>query len=331
MKWMIVLSLLGFGFSYSEKAQAQSNIEPCGIVLTASCASGYTNPYVNPYVPYCVACQEAMMQSYANSMVAVQPWWGQQTYMPSNYWNYYAPGPYNGWGVAPQFFPQPHFQTPGGNGGVMLDKPVVYVTGPDHTEVSLSVQPKSESAGMLLATVPALTKSSWKARVEKNQLQTDEGSYEYFFYDARVDEHLFQDQAGFCGERPEVLSYMANGLKTRGFPENSIQEFKSTWSVKLPWHQSLCVYPQTEKELSSGIEIKIEPTTAKLTQLEFVVVSEAYHREANHQDHPKFAKAPSKDFIFESAERNVASAKSEVHVYDWGVGFLEVSKKKTDH
>ena len=255
-----------------------------------------------------------------------QPWLvaGSQ---PTNYWNYYAPGPYFGMGVMPQFFPNnQNFQRPGG-GGVMDDKPVVYVTAPDHTEISISIKPKDSN--FLLATVPSLPDHQWKARVEKNALQTNEGIYEYFFYDARVAEDSFQDQAGFCGERNEVLTFMANGLKTRGFPENSIQEFKSTWSIKLPWHQSLCVYPQTEKEISHVLEIKIEPANAKLTQLQFVVVPKLYHQHADKKIRPKFSKAPSVDFVFpEELDRKLAATDKAPHVYDWGVGFMAVDRSE---
>lgn len=284
----------------------------------------------------------------------MQPYWMNQS---QNYWNFYGPGPYNGYGIMPQYYPQPmpyynpmnNFQPniPGGNGGgVYLDKPVVYMTGPTGTKVQVYVDQggTAKDKHEVLVAVPAFSHSKmgsgWNAVIDGKTLRTDKGDYEYFFYDAWADDKIFQDKEGYCADRKEILDYMSSGLKQRGFPENSIQDFKMTWNIKLPFNQNLCVYPQTEKELQAGVKLTFEPANVELIQLEFIVVPKSYFSRPEAKGRPRFSAAPGKDFVrFKPtsmitgrtvAGTAAATAKAPtIKAYDWGVGFIRV--QGTEH
>ena len=286
--------------------------------------SSYYSPYYSPSMAYCPQCMAAMA---AQQNATLQPWWINSS--SNNYWNPTGLGPYNGWGVMPSYYPPaPAFNNPGG--GVMMYKPLVYVTAPDHTKIKIS--PTIVPPGMLMAAVPKLnlnadakTKDSWSSEVMKNKFVTTEGEYEFFFYDARLQEESFQDQAGACGDREDVLQYMETGLKLRGFPDTAVLDFKAAWSIQLPYHQDLCVYPQSEMDLKSGMHLEVEPKNARVVQLEYVVVPELYQREVKVKKTQKFSKAPTVAFVYQQVDRKLA-ASNPITVYDWGVGFMLVDR-----
>lgn len=264
------------------------------------------------------------------------PWWMSASPYYSNF--YGPPGFYNGWGMMPNYFPTPLYTPPyvpphshHGGGGMYAAKPVLYIKGPAKSKVRVIVETggRKDSNVEVLVAVPAFSESkgvsSWSGELTKTGLKTPEGEYPYFFYDAWIDDAIFQDRQGHCGDRKEVLGYMQSGLKQRGFPEESIQEFEKTWSVKLPFNQNLCVYPQTEREMQKGVKISFEPKTVELVQLEYVVVPKQFFASEEAKGRPRFTKEPKEDFQF--ASRKVASA-STIRAYDWGVGFMRLNPKK---
>lgn len=311
----------------------------------ASSQQSVVPPWSSPYLSYCPTCNAYIASPNYN--YAMQPWWMNQA---PNYWNFYGPGPYNGYGMMPQYFPMPNYQpfnNPSshpvhqGPGGVYMAKPVLYLRGPADTKIEVLVDeggtPKDKHE--LLVAVPALKHSkkgaSWSATINGKTLKTENGDYEFFFYDSWATDSIFQDQEGYCSNRKEVLEYMRSGLKQRGFPENSIQDFDMTWGVKLPYNQNLCVYPQTEKQLQQGTKLTFTPAV-ELIQLEYVVVPKSFFARPEAKQRERFKSAPEKDFVdfkktSEIANREVASSKDKpaVTAYDWGVGFMRV--QGTEH
>lgn len=293
-----------------------------GIQISPSCSMCSTPamPTVpnwgTPQLPYCPQCMAQQQQMWTQP--PMNPWWAG--YQP-NYWNFYMPGPYNGMGMMPQYFPAPPYFPPQGGGGVYMAKPVVYVRGPKGARVEIGVTP---AKGEVVVAVPALRE--WKAELQGTEMKTSEGKYGFFFYDAWMDHTGMQDERGTCGNRADALTYMENLLKQGEFPAEAIQDFRATWSIKLPHQQELCVYPQTEEQLQTGVRLTFKPERVRLTQLEFVIVPKRFFGSAEAKTWPKFAKAPKAEFSYRKPASAPPSAKDEIRAFDWGVGFLRMEK-----
>lgn len=275
-------------------------------------------PWGMPQLPYCPTCMANNPGLYELTPGVNNNWWMRQA---PNYWNFYMPGPYNGWGMMPNYFPALPYSPPGGD-GFYAAKPVVYLRGPSGSKVEIEIAtPKGE----LLVTVP--NRKNWKAEIQGAKLKTKEGNYEYFFYDAWLDHNGLQDQKGACGDRKETLAYMETALKQAEFPSEAIREFKNTWSAKLPHQQELCVFPQTEEQLKSAVELKFKPASVKLTQLEFIVVAKKFFGSPDAKKWSKFTQEPKKEFGFRSPASEAAEGnKYAIRAFDWGVGFLRADK-----
>lgn len=309
------------------RASAWMGCEGCTSLASSPMCSSCTTPaaptvptWGMPQLPYCPQCM-ANAAAQFHTMPPMNQWW--MGYQP-NYYNFFMPGPYNGMGMMPQYFPQPPFQ-PQGGGGVYMAKPVLYLRGPKGTKVEIGVTP---AKGELIVAVPALRQ--WKAEIRGPRLKTAEGEYEFFFYDLWMDHAGLQDEKGACGDRKETLAYLETALRQRGFPEEAVQDFNATWSVKLPHQQELCVFPQSEEQLQGGLTLTFKPATVQLTQLEFVVVPKRFFGSAEAKTWNKFTKEPRGEYAFRkpasSGNPATADGAKAIRAFDWGVGFLRMEK-----
>ena len=241
------------------------------------------------------------------------PMWGN--YGALAYSNFYYPGAWSGGGMNGGFYP--------GGGGGFGGKPNIYISGKPGTEFKVKVDMKDGSNW--LATAPVHGDLGWQGTLEKeNQIAVNKIDYSFFYYDFRFDEKRLQDTSGFCTDRDHVISRMADGLKVAGFKENEIKDFVEHWSIKMPFSQRYCVYPQNEKHLNQIAELKIEPKPRRVTRLLYMVVVQ----EGLLNNGKKFTKAPSKEWNFaasNSGDRFPASD-DEIAVREWGVGFVQGSK-----
>lgn len=293
--------------------------------MCSSCSGGQTGAppiWGQPQLPYCPTC--GIPPQYpplaTPPLVNYNPWWSQP--MAQNYWNLNMPGPYNGWGMNPQYFPQfpKKLQPPLS----YMAKPVLYLRGPKGTRVQIKIE-DTQKHSELLVMVPS--QKNWQGKIHETQIKTDEGNYDFFFYDAMITNSIFQDETGFCGDRESSLAYMEDALSKRNFPNEAIRDFKETWQVKLPHHQKLCIYPQTEKELQNGVKLQFTPASVTLTQLEFIVVPEEFLKSKTAKTWNKFNQAPKKEAQFRAIASTISNSKKQISAFDWGVGFLRVDRE----
>jgi len=257
--------------------------------------------------PYCNMMAYYQMQP--SFMPSTMPWWGYygaMAYPPT----FAYPGPWTGSAVNGSYFP--------GNGGVGLDKPVLYLDGKDGTDVSVQLTFPSKESNWLVA-VPAHGNEGWQGKLKNNHIEVDGAEHRFLFYDYRSDPNLLQDKKGFCAKRSDLIPKMKNALKNSGFKENEIKDFQDYWSFKIPPSSRYCVYPQGAAEIGQLARLKIEPTPTSLTQIIFIIQT----AEALAAGGRFFSHEPVETWVANPpADNRTPASGDSLRAREWGVGFM---------
>jgi hypothetical protein len=204
--------------------------------------NAYSSPYYNPYGQY--------------------PWWNNYGMM--RYSNYHYPGHWNYQGNYPNYPSYP------GSGGVVAMKPNVYISAKPGTHFDLDIE-FLEGSNLLIAS-PSLS-SKWQGKItNEGELEVAGTSYRYLYYDYRFAGKHLQREAGFCGQKVEVVKQMAGVLNELGFVSHEIKDFLDHWPTKMPSSPYYCVFPQETKELEKEVRLKILGNPYELTQINFLVM-----------------------------------------------------------
>ncbi len=252
------------------------------------CSYNYYNYYgPRPYVPI-------------YNQYQYYPWWNQYGMMRYNNWNY--PGMWHYPGNYPRYPQYP------GNGDMIAMKPNVYVSGKTGQEFDLKIEFLGESN--LLIASPSIS-SGWKGKISaKNKLTVGGVDYRYLYYDYRFNGKDLQMEAGFCGQKAEVVNQMAGVLEKLRFAKSEIKDFLDHWPVKMPSSPYYCVFPQETKQLQSAVKLSVEGDHV-LTQMNFLVVpKEVMKRELASTIKPWL---PGNDLVKLDS--------SKIQVREWGVTF----------
>jgi len=263
------------------------------------------------YVPYtdCWSCNQRIQFQqqpiapwpYANRL-AYTPWY--QWYGVQNFQNYYYPAAWYGPGFNSNTYP--------GNGPIYAAKPNIYIQAPDKTKIELKLNFNSQAN--LLVAVPIYGKQGWAIESQDGKVQVGQVSYDYLYYDYRLQENDLQSESGFCGDREEMIQRMIEILDKRNYQHNEIEDFLENAYAKLPRQSQLCVFPQTDKELNSQLSFEFNHKKFSLERLLFIIAPQDMELIPKLK---RFSIVPEKNFDIPK------SKKTDFVIREWGLGFLQ--------
>ncbi|MCM0604933.1 MAG: hypothetical protein KA715_02480 [Xanthomonadaceae bacterium] len=314
---MILLLILFLSFTSPNIASAQTCFNPyayCPLDGSGPMPGGPSNTSQPLNCPFCGPQNNWSQYPFMTPYMPFQqytPWWAM--YGSLSYPNFYYPGAWNmnGGGINGGMYPH--------GGGVFAAKPNLYIYSKQDTELEVKLN-KPKDASWLLA-IPSHESKGWKFTAKPyGKLKTKEATYDYLFYDLRGQESHFQNENGFCVSTEELIPKLVNELNNAGFRKASIEDFVDHWTYKTAASERYCVFPQTNKDISSRYELKSSKKITETVRLWFLVVPEEYRKVTKEG---RFKGVPTAEWVspYLNAKRNVATAK-DIEAFEWSVCFL---------
>lgn len=234
------------------------------------------------------------------------PWWGY--YGQQRYPNFHYPGIWSGYAMNPRPYP--------GQGGAFAAKPNVYLDFEDK-EQEIKIELSFSEFSSHLVSAPDLSQGWQVMAKDKREIDHQGALYEYLFYDFRFDENQAQYESGFCTDAQKLIPEMIAILDQMGYSQDEQADFLEHWSLKIPFANQYCVYPQTDQELDQLVPFKAYKKKGERWQaLDVQRVLFIVHLSDAQSDFPP---KPKKEF-------KVKKQSQKHPVREWGVAFLSDQK-----
>lgn len=236
--------------------------------------------------------------------LAYSPWY--QWYGQQRFHNYYYPSAWYGPGFRGPTYP--------GSGEVIAAKPNVYLSAPKNVTLRVKLNPKS--GANLLITTPIHGKEGWATEYREGQVEVGKVHYDYLYYDYRLQDDFLQSKLGFCGGKEAVIEQMIKILDKRSFKKNEIEDFLQHAYSKIPEHEALCIFPQTDQELQSQLTLELSDKNFVQERIIFVIVL---------KDRPQLSKLKRFEEVPVEKFEPPSRASSAYEIREWGLAFLQGS------
>lgn len=260
---------------------------------------------------FCVQCQyldQSVYPTFRSPVSPYYPWW--YNYGMYQYPNIGYPGYWNNGGLSNYHYV--------GNGNMVAGKPNIYLHGlKENEEVVFKINYLKDANE--LATAPIHSQEGWQARYQKNKLVIDQTSYDYLYYDYKLDSKNLQSENGFCGDQAEVYGKMVSILNLLKFKEKEVDDFENYWAFKIP-KGDFCVFPQEHEQLQSLAQWNSSKQPQYFKRVLFVLIPKdqiVAKMSANFNSLPKNDWNPGR-----AVYRNTAQTAENFQVHEWGLAFL---------
>jgi hypothetical protein len=144
---------------------------------------------------------------------------------------------------------------PGDPGDVVARKPAIYLYPQETLQIKVSLSINGE----ITKSEPAYN-NGWDVVVEPGG--SIEGSYDYLFYEARLN-YLKTPEEGWCVEYEYLELWMNNTLKELGLNEKESKDFKDFWLDFLPIanYYEIKLLSKEYLDVNMGLNVDPKPET----------------------------------------------------------------------
>lgn len=147
---------------------------------------------------------------------------------------------------------------------VYADAPNIYL----YPETATGVSVRLAQARHIVAAEPDYPAGGWQALAQPDgSLITDDGVFDYLFYELRTPAGRLQHDAGWCVPGHLAQSSIEEAMALSGFLHDEIVDFSDFWDAHWPAAEWMTVYPQTQ-HLGA---LRISPAPDQLLRMWFVV------------------------------------------------------------